>query len=136
MAVVFNIVHHFAAGEVFLFRSLSYITNQKGILHRVVCVDGEAQKPCFTRTTKQKPVSREREIPPPSMARPQMVVAKTAPIQHSTTWCPCAHPTHRAVATPGGGMLEPLSPPRCLWSGGPYCRPRQPKSRPDQSKER
>jgi hypothetical protein len=86
MAVVFNIVHHFTAREVFLFRSLPCITDQKGILHRVVCVDGEAQKPRFTGTMEHKPVSRKREIPPPSTARPQMVVARTAPIQHSA---PC-----------------------------------------------
>jgi hypothetical protein len=135
MAVIFNIVHHFIVGEVFLFRSLSCIADQKGILHRVICVDGEAQKPRFTKTTEQKPVSQKRNIPPPSTARTQMVVARIAPIQHSSPWCLCAHPMHRAIATLGRGTLEPPSPPWCLWSRGPRCRPSQPEPRPDQSEE-
>jgi hypothetical protein len=60
IVVFFNIVHYFVTGEVFHFRSLSYIVDQKGILHHVVCAEEEAPKPRFIGMTEQKPVSQKR----------------------------------------------------------------------------
>jgi hypothetical protein len=48
MAIVLNTVNRFAAGDVFLFESLSYITEQKGVLHRVVSTKEEAPRSCLT----------------------------------------------------------------------------------------